>query len=247
MGSNTATVLLGNGDGTFTAGGSPPAGIDPLFVGVGDMNGDGIADLAVVNNSASLVTVLLSKLAQVSAAATVSGISPTGTGTHMVNASYDGDSNYSASVSGAIGLTAEPVIAPDFSIKANPASITIKQGGSGSAVLTITPARGFSQTLQLSCSGVPANSTCSFSPASVTPRLRRRKLSGSKDNSMRVLLALGAMTLGIGMLGCGTGGIGNQGSGPISPAGTSTVTVTASSIASGGPSHTANVTVIITN
>jgi hypothetical protein len=247
MGSNTATVLLGNGDGTFTAGGSPPAGIDPLFVGVGDMNGDGIADLAVVNNSASLVTVLLSKLAQVSAAATVSGISPTGTGTHMVNASYDGDSNYSASVSGAIGLTAEPVIAPDFSIKANPASITIKQGGSGSAVLTITPARGFSQTLQLSCSGVPANSTCSFSPASVTPRLRRRKLSGSKDNSMRVLLALGAMTLGIGMLGCGTGGIGNQGSGPISPTGTSTVTVAASSIASGGPSHTANVTVIITN
>jgi hypothetical protein len=213
----------------------------------------------------------------------------------MVNASYHGDSNYSASLSGAIGLTAEPVIAPDFSIKANPASITIKQGGSGSAVLTITPAGGFSQTLQLSCSGAPANSRCSFSPASLTPSgttitstltittnvvqtasvapqftfshialtmfygpggftsllgfwgLRRQKLSGSKDNSMRVLLALGAMTLGIGMLGCGTGGIGNQGSGPISPTGTSTVTVAASSIASGGPSHTANVTVIITN
>ena len=34
---------------------------------------------------------------------------------------------------------------------------------------------------------------------------------------MRVLLALGAMTLGIGILGCGgTEGVGNQGSGPIS-------------------------------
>jgi hypothetical protein len=46
----TVTVLLDNGDGTFTAvQASPATGINPTAIATGDFNGDGIPDLAVVN------------------------------------------------------------------------------------------------------------------------------------------------------------------------------------------------------
>src|SRR5208283_2999646 len=41
-GSNNVTILLGNGDGTFTpAAASPATGAEPLGVAVGDFNADG--------------------------------------------------------------------------------------------------------------------------------------------------------------------------------------------------------------
>jgi uncharacterized protein (DUF2141 family) len=47
---DTITILLGKGDGTFTATASPPAtGVGPGGVAVGDFNGDGKLDLAVAN------------------------------------------------------------------------------------------------------------------------------------------------------------------------------------------------------
>lgn len=61
--SNTAdsiTVLLGNGDGTFTPQTAIPlSGPDPVWLALGDFNGDGIADLAVSNEISDSVTVLL--------------------------------------------------------------------------------------------------------------------------------------------------------------------------------------------
>ncbi|MGA2847991.1 MAG: FG-GAP-like repeat-containing protein [Terracidiphilus sp.] len=58
--SDSLTILLGNGDGTFTTTAvSPPTGIYPYFVAVGDFNGDGKADLAVADSSASSLTILL--------------------------------------------------------------------------------------------------------------------------------------------------------------------------------------------
>src|SRR5437899_4410384 len=48
-GSNTVSVLLGRGDGTFGAARSFPTGNGPRCVIVADFNGDGIADLAVAN------------------------------------------------------------------------------------------------------------------------------------------------------------------------------------------------------
>ena len=58
---NTVTILLGIGLGRFTpAPGSPfPAGTDPRYVLVADLNRDGIQDLAIANGSAGKVTILL--------------------------------------------------------------------------------------------------------------------------------------------------------------------------------------------
>ncbi len=104
--SNTVTVLLGNGDGTFTAAPTSPAtGINPISIAVGDFNGDGISDLAVANAGSEKATVLLA--GRTAATATASGIAlPVATGTHLVLASYSGDSNYGAGTSATTSLTA---------------------------------------------------------------------------------------------------------------------------------------------
>ncbi len=47
--SNTVSILLGNGDGTFRSAVNDPAGNDPVAMVAGDFNGDGKVDLAVVN------------------------------------------------------------------------------------------------------------------------------------------------------------------------------------------------------
>lgn len=51
-------VLLGNGDGTFGAASMYAGGSDPLFVAVGDVNGDGYVDLVAANSDTSTVSVL---------------------------------------------------------------------------------------------------------------------------------------------------------------------------------------------
>jgi FG-GAP-like repeat/Bacterial Ig-like domain (group 3) len=58
---NTVSILLGNGQGTFTAAfGSPiQVGGFPFFVAVTDFNGDGSADIAVSNANDNTVSVLL--------------------------------------------------------------------------------------------------------------------------------------------------------------------------------------------
>ncbi|MGC1106278.1 MAG: VCBS repeat-containing protein [Candidatus Acidiferrales bacterium] len=58
---NTVTILLGNGDGTFTpAPGSPIAvGTAPDAIAVGDFLGNGKLDLAVANSGSNNVTLLL--------------------------------------------------------------------------------------------------------------------------------------------------------------------------------------------
>jgi hypothetical protein len=57
----TVTILLGNGDGTFTQAADSPVtvGYGPRSAAVGDFNGDGIPDLAVANNYNDTVTILL--------------------------------------------------------------------------------------------------------------------------------------------------------------------------------------------
>ena len=58
---------------------------------------------------------------------------------------------------------------PDFAVTATPTSLTVKAGQKGTVTLGITPANGFKAAVSFSCSGLPSGSSCSFSPATVTP------------------------------------------------------------------------------
>ena len=59
LASNTVSVLLGNGDGTFQAAVTYSVGYGPASLAVADLNGDGKLDLAVANYADNTVSVLL--------------------------------------------------------------------------------------------------------------------------------------------------------------------------------------------
>jgi sugar lactone lactonase YvrE len=61
----------------------------------------------------------------------------------------------------------ELIPGPYFQIAASPAAITVGAGETGQTTLTITPLRGFNQSVSFSCTGLPAGTSCSAS--SVTP------------------------------------------------------------------------------
>jgi len=56
----------------------------------------------------------------------------------------------------------------DFSISANPTSLTVVQGNSATSGITTAVTSGVAQSVTLSASGAPAGASASFSPASVT-------------------------------------------------------------------------------
>ena len=176
----TVSILLGNGDGTFTQAINSPvrAGYLPQFAAVGNFNGIGLADIAVPNtgpaDTTSQVSVLLSQLTQ-TATATATGISPVGTGTHQVDARYPGDTTYIASVSAATGLTG--VAPPSFAITGSAVSVDAGATTGNTSTITLTPAGGFTGSVALTAAitSSPANAvappTFSFgatTPASIT-------------------------------------------------------------------------------
>jgi hypothetical protein len=61
-----------------------------------------------------------------------------------------------------------PATSSDFDISAAPTDISLAAGESASYTTSVAPAGGFRGTVTLSCSGAPAASTCSISPAQVT-------------------------------------------------------------------------------
>jgi Big-like domain-containing protein len=89
--------------------------------------------------------------------------------TQFVFAGYSGDNNHANSTGSAPQTV---TAAADFSIAANPQTTIVSSPGSrGSTTLTFTAMNGFSGTFNLSpaaCSGLPAQSNCSFSPSTVT-------------------------------------------------------------------------------
>jgi len=67
-----------------------------------------------------------------------------------------------------VTLTVNPVLVPNFSLSATPASQTVTQGNSTTYTATVAPVNGYTGTVTLSASGLPSGATASFSPASIS-------------------------------------------------------------------------------
>jgi len=81
---------------------------------------------------------------------------------------------YPISVSGSGGgiqhtatVTLTVTAAPNFTISASPASLSVLQGNQGSSTITTTISGGFNASIVLSASGAPTGTTVSFNPATI--------------------------------------------------------------------------------
>ena len=81
----------------------------------------------------------------------------------------------------AITPNSTPAATPDFSIAASPATMTISAGQTAMFTVTVGGLNGFNSAVNLACSGLPINSTCSFSNMSPTPA------SGGTTTSMMTI------------------------------------------------------------
>ena len=77
------------------------------------------------------------------------------------NGSENGDQVYTASAA------SQPAAGGDFSVEATPATQTVQTGSSTSFDVNVTPSGGFATAVNLSVTGLPANTTPTFTPASV--------------------------------------------------------------------------------
>jgi hypothetical protein len=81
-------------------------------------------------------------------------------GSHSVSGRYAGDSNFNTVTSENLGQSTGA-----FTLKASAGSAN---GTSEVVNLTVTPVNGFNQSVSLSCSSLPANAGCGFSPSNLT-------------------------------------------------------------------------------
>ena len=133
-------LLLGAGDGTFAVTTATPGVSTSTFgthqIAAADFNGDGVPDLAMLTNSVNTASILLTVPSE-TATATVNGIAPVGAATHNVDASYAGDSHYSAVTSSTIPLfpgLAPLVVTPASGTYTSVQTLTITEAIPGSTI-----------------------------------------------------------------------------------------------------------------
>ena len=176
------SVLPGNGDGTFGA-----ASVFPLLGGqvitaviVADFSFDGNPDLMVLRDS-DTTEVLHGDGTGKIAAETALAIA--GSATYGVAADLNGDTVPDAVVAvGSSGIVpllrtrqaivaaaVTPIPTAPYTVSASSASGSVASGESVQTTLNFTFPSGFAETVGLACTGLPANATCSYAPASVVP------------------------------------------------------------------------------
>jgi hypothetical protein len=152
LAANFTTTSFANGPSgsvTFLAGGTPI------------VNG---GNPTLLNPTSGSVNFQTGKTTSSTATATLSTLLPTGA--NSITAQYAGDANFTASTSAPITVT----VAADFDFTPATTPITVSRGSSGTATLTIAGHTGYAGAVNFaaaSCTGLPAESTCSFVPPSV--------------------------------------------------------------------------------
>ncbi len=92
-------------------------------------------------------------------------------GSHILTAEYAGSGTYRPSASVAEPVGAATSATPTFTVSVNPGDLSLTAGQSGSATISITPVNASSLTapmfVTLSCSNLPDQSKCTFTPENV--------------------------------------------------------------------------------
>jgi hypothetical protein len=118
-------------------------------------------NLVFTSGSTTLATVALS-----GGSASYTTSSLTTVGTQTITVSYSGDANTQPS-----SITLSQVVNAAFALapgSSGSTTLTVKAGQTVSAPINVTGAGGFSGQVTFACSGLPANTSCSFSPATMT-------------------------------------------------------------------------------
>ncbi len=150
----TATVAL-----TAPATAAPGASVT-LSVKVAGSSGTPTGTVTFKDGSSILAT---ATLASGSASYTTTSLAA---GTHTITASYSGDITFAATNSSAVSLTIS--VAPAITFAANPTTLTLTHGTSGTATITGTPVGGYTGNVTFACGVLPASASCSFAPATLT-------------------------------------------------------------------------------
>ena len=148
------SVVAGNGT-SYTATVTPSGG----YTGTVTFSVSGLpAGASGTFTPASVTTSGSSTLAITTTTAVAAGTYP------LTISGTDGTLTHTASVS----LVVSAPVVGDFAITAAPASQTVQAGSATTYTATITPSGGFTDTVSLSASGLPAGASASFVPAAVT-------------------------------------------------------------------------------
>jgi Protein of unknown function (DUF1573) len=90
---------------------------------------------------------------------TASATAATGTATVTITG-VSGSLTHTTSVS----LTVNSSTGPSFTLTANPSTVSVARGASGTSTITVVPANGFAGNVTLGASGLPSGVTAGFSP-----------------------------------------------------------------------------------
>jgi hypothetical protein len=83
---------------------------------------------------------------------------------------------------------------PSFTLLANPTSVTIAEGSSGTSTITITPADGFSGSVTLSVWGLPGGVTAEFNPNPATTTSTLTLTASATAATGTVTVTIGGMS-----------------------------------------------------
>jgi endo-1,4-beta-D-glucanase Y len=142
-------------------------GLDLLYKknttrGIHSVSIDGQASIATVDQYAS---------ANSFATITLGSVTFASAGTHTIKLSVTGKNASSTSFTvsaDAFRFTQQAPPPPDFTLGASPSSQTVTVGNSTTYTVTIGAQNGFSGTVALAASGLPAGATATFNPTSIT-------------------------------------------------------------------------------
>jgi len=186
-------ALTGPAPAGFTISASPAS----VSVSAGSNGSTAIDSTATGGFTGSITLTASGQPSGVTVGFTTSPISA-GSSTSMTIAVASGTAGgtYPITVTGTSGTIVETTIVtltipgatPSFTISANPTSLSIRPGSSGSSTLTTAVSGGFSSSISLSASGEGSNVTVRFSPTSIsgagtstmTVTVNRRASAGSR-------------------------------------------------------------------